>query len=282
MKKIILLYISFNFLFSIGLKALIIPQSALTLASSNTGIAHNANIDVNPASFNSLNHRMGFSKNNWFGDLQGQKVSMIKNNSYISFESLSIDDIELRNEVASESPIGFFGAYWYSLEYSRLFDFNFFKSRNIDFGYKIKFYLSKLYTESMHGIAVDLGFTKALSDNLSIGFVAKNFGKEYVGELNAKTPTVFGVGLKYDNSNIPLIILSDLFYRDDSMFKKLSLETKFPYINLICGYTTGNNYKDYSMGLKVDIMDWSFVYATLKHDNDVLGTPTSIELIRRF
>ena len=85
MKKIILLYISFNFLFSIGLKALIIPQSALTLASSNTGIAHNVDIDVNPASFSSLNHRMGFSKNNWFGDLQGQKISMIKNNSYISF-----------------------------------------------------------------------------------------------------------------------------------------------------------------------------------------------------
>ena len=191
MKNIILFYISFNFLFSIGLKALVIPQNALTLASSNTGIAHNVNIDVNPASFNSINPQMGFSKNNWFGDLQGQKISMIKNNSYISFESLSIDDIELRNEVASDSPIGFFGAYWYSLEYSRLFNIDFFNSRCIDFGYKFKFYLSKLYTQSMDCVAIDLGLTKSLTDNLSFCFVAKNFGKEYAGDLNAKTPAVF-------------------------------------------------------------------------------------------
>ena len=282
MKIFIIICISFNLAFSIGLKALIIPQSALTLASSNTGIAHNNNIDINPSGTSSLNSYMGFSKNSWFGDLEGQKISFLKNDSYISFESLSIDDIELRDEVASESPIGFFGAYWYSLEYSRALNSDFLKSKNIEVGYKAKVYLSKLYTESMHGIAIDLGLTKKLTDNLSFGFVAKNFGKEYTGGLNAKTSSILGIGIKYNFNNIPLLMLSDLIYQNDDLFKKVSLETKFPYLNLICGLTSGNNYKDYSMGLKMDIQDWSIVYATLKHDSDVLGSPTSIELIRKF
>ena len=282
MKNIFIICFSFNVVFGIGLKALIIPQSALTLASSYTGIAHNINVDINPASLSYLSPYMGFSKNNWFGDLEGQKISILKNNSYISFESLSINDIELRDEVASESPIGFFGAYWYSLEYSRSLNLDFLQSNKIDIGYKVKVYLSKLYTESMHGVAINLGLTKKMTNQLSFGFVAKNFGKEYVGDLNAKTPSVFGIGIKYDLNKIPIMILSDLIYQDEEIFKKVSLETKFPYINLICGFTSGDNYKDYSMGVKMDIEDWSFVYATLKHDSDVLGSPTSIELIRKF
>ena len=171
MKNIFIICFSLNIAFGIGLKALIIPQSALTLASSNTGIAHNINVDINPASLSYLNPYMGFSKNNWFGDLEGQKISIIKNHSYISFESLSINDIELRDEVASESPVGFFGAYWYSLEYSRFLNLDFLKSNKIDIGYKVKVYLSKLYTESMHGIAIDLGLTKKMTNQ----FFGKHF-----------------------------------------------------------------------------------------------------------
>ena len=282
MKNIFIICFSFNVLFAIGLKALIIPQSALTLASSSTGIGHTINVDVNPASIASLTSYTGFSSNNWLGDLEGQKISFLKNNSYISFESLSIDDIELRNEVASESPIGFFGAYWYSLEYARCLDYNLLKSKNIEIGYKVKTYLSKLYTESMHGIAIDLGFIKKISDNFSFGFVVKNIGKEYVGSLNAETPSIFGVGIKYDFDKMPFIILSDLISQDDKIYKKLSLETKIPYVNLILGSTFGDVYKDFSMGLKMDIKNWSLVYATLTHDSETLGSPTSIELIRKF
>ena len=82
MKNIFIICFSFNVVFGIGLKALIIPQSALTLASSNTGIDHNINVDINPASLSYLNPYMGFSKNNWFGDLEGQKISILKNHSY--------------------------------------------------------------------------------------------------------------------------------------------------------------------------------------------------------
>ncbi len=52
-KKIIIL-IFINVGFSVGLKSLIIPQSALALATSNSGIGNALSADVNPASLNTI------------------------------------------------------------------------------------------------------------------------------------------------------------------------------------------------------------------------------------
>ena len=78
-KNLIILLLSINSIFAVGLKALIIPQSALTLASSSTGIADNINIDLNPATLNHIKPYLGFSKNNWFGGLNGQKITAVIN-----------------------------------------------------------------------------------------------------------------------------------------------------------------------------------------------------------
>ena len=111
----------------------------------------------------------------------------------------------------------------------------------------------------------------------SIYFSTPRFAKPIEFRIPDETSNIRGWGFPSRG-----FLVTDLVIIENKIIKKLSFETKFPYINLICGYTSGSNYEDYSMGLKIDIMDWSFVYATLQHDNDILGTPTSIELIRKF
>ena len=156
------------------------------------------------------------------------------------------------------------------------------KEKDITAGYKIKYNLSKLYTESMYGLTLDFGLTKKINDNFIFGFVAKNFGKEYTGELNASTPTILGVGLSYEFINIPLSVLADVLYQDEKIVNKFSLRTNYKYVNFICGLTKSENYDDFSFGLKVDMGDWSLVFASLTHSNDVLGSPTYVELINKF
>ena len=62
-KIFIILVFLVNFLFPIGLRALVIPQSALSLASSNTGIANAMTSEINPASLHSNSRFFGFSNN---------------------------------------------------------------------------------------------------------------------------------------------------------------------------------------------------------------------------
>ena len=280
MKNIFIICFIFNVVFGVGLKALIIPQSALTLASSNTGIAHNINVDINPASLSYLNPYMGFSKNNWFGDLEGQKISILKNHSYISFESLSINDIELRDEIATETPIGFFGAHWYATEINKSYDFPF--NKEFTFGYKVKLNYSKLFTESMHGYSIDLGFNNKIKENLNIGLLIKNLGHEYSNNLRVDNNILLGVGVSYNIPDLKLILLSDYLIYDEKNFLKFSTITTLPYLNFIIGGTYSDSYKDLSFGVKLDYKKWAVIFGNLSHNNPVLGNPTSIEIRKIF
>ena len=53
-------------------------------------------------------------------------------------------------------------------------------------------------------------------------------------------------------------------------------------MNVVCGFTNGDSYKDYALGLHLNFNDWSLVFSGLNHNNAILGTPTSIELIKTF
>ncbi|SVE54150.1 uncharacterized protein METZ01_LOCUS507004, partial [marine metagenome] len=148
--KFILFCLFFNFLYPIGLRALVIPQSASLLSKSGAGISQSA--EVNPALLSNYSPHVSFSRNSWFGDITGQKISLLfKNKTYISFETLSVTDIELRDEIASDSPIGLFGAYWYAIELNRSINFNSSIINKFSIGYKVKINFSKLYTETMKG-----------------------------------------------------------------------------------------------------------------------------------
>ena len=77
----------FNLSLCIGLKALIIPQSASMLSTSGGGICYNQ--ELNPALISVDNSYISLSENLWLGGVSGQKISYYFNNHhYISFENL--------------------------------------------------------------------------------------------------------------------------------------------------------------------------------------------------
>ena len=275
---LIILLFSINIIFSIGIKALAIPQSALLLAKSGAGISNS--LDVNPALIHSFDTYVSFSKNQWLGDLEGQKISiLLKNNTLLSFESLSVDDIELRDEIASDSPIGFFGVYWYAWELNKKLNINY---KDISFGYKLKFNFSKLYTETMHGYTIDIGMMKQVNNRVDLGLVVKNIGNESTNSLRAGTIPIFGVGVSYLTLNDNLLILTDLLSQDSNGLVRFAAETQLPYINFILGSSISNNYQDISFGLKLDYDTWSFSYGNLNHENTILGNPAIITITKHF
>lgn len=276
--KVLFILLSFNLSLCIGLKALVIPQSASLLSTSGTGICYS--YEVNPALLFADNSSISLSKNSWLGGVSGQKISYIfKKRNYISFESLSIDDIELRDEIATESPIGFFGAHWYAAEINKSYDLG---SNNLTFGYKIKLNYSKLFSESMHGYSIDLGLNQNLNQNLNIGILLKNIGREFGSNLRVENNILFGVGVRYNLPNLKLILLSDYLIYDENNFLKFSAITDLPYLNFIVGGTYSDNYKDLSFGVKLDYKKWELIFGNLNHNNAILGNPSSVEIIKIF
>ena len=277
-RYITLIIVSINILFCLGIKALAIPQSALLLAKSGAGISNS--MYINPALISKQYPHVSFSKNEWFGDLEGQKISiLLENYSLLSFESLSVENIELRDEIANDTPIGFFGVYWYAWELNRQIKL---KNDRLSIGYKLKFNFSKLYTDTMHGYTLDVGAIRELNDQLKLGFVIKNIGNESMKSLRAGTIPIVGIGASYITLNNKLLIISDLLSQDNNNLIKIALETKLQYLNFILGGTVSNNYNDVSFGVKLDYQGWSLAYGNLNHDNPILGNPTSITIIKHF
>ena len=196
---------------------------------------------------------------------------------------LNIQDLELRNEVASDSPLGFFGAYWYAVDLSSSIGVkNFPALKSLQIGYKIKLNLSKLYTESMYGVTLDVGLRGKINENINFGVVIKNVGKEFDKNLTSNTPRTVGVGFVYQIPNAYLKLLSDIVRQEEIILTKFSIQTNFKYANLIAGTTRGDNYEDIAFGLHIHIQDWSFIYGNLNHSNTILGNPVSIELRKYF
>jgi hypothetical protein len=280
--KLLVLAVFTTLLFPLGLRTLVIPQTATLLAKSGSGIA--TSYEINPSLLSSSDSFISFSRNSWLGGVSGQKVSVIsKTNKYISFETLSVTDIELRDDIASDTPLGFFGAYWYALDFSksRKIDSGFLKDMN--FGYKVKLNFSKLYTETMRGYTVDFGINKQMNNKLSLGLVAKNIGNESSTNLRAKTNPSFGIGVSYMAMNSQLRLIGDLLNYDNVNFIKIACETNFSFgLDFIAGSTYSKNYKDLSMGLKLNMRGWSLIYGNLNHDNSSLGNPISIEIKKHF
>ena len=74
-----------------------------------------------------------------------------------------------------------------------------------------------------------------------------------------------------------------LDYQDKEHSLKCAIQTNLSLpLNFILGGTYSENYKDVSLGVKLDIKDWTLVYGNLNHDNPILGNPSSIEIKKYF
>ena len=288
-KNFIIGCIFFSSLFSIGLKALLVPQKAEIIALSNTGIAGGIDVDINPSSINQKKSFIDFSNNKWLGDLSGNKIFYSwENKKYIhglSFEYLGIDDIELRDEIPSDIPQGTINVNWISFDYVGNINNPF----NFDIGYKVKLNYSKLYLQRYYGYTIDFGFKKNVHEYIDVGFVVKNLGYEYKSNDIYKIDNSVGFGMAFNypvllrsfNSNINLYV--DIVNEMDVDLYRIGFKFSMPYVSLMFGSSySSNQYRDYSYGLSFLYDKWEVVIGKLIHENSILGSPGSIQIRHYF
>lgn len=292
MRNIIKYIIFFSLGLCTGPQTVYVVQNASLLANSSTGIALNHNL--NPANIVFNDKYISFSKNNSIHDLEGQKVSILNTfngeKTFFSFENLSSSSIPIYEDSPppDDNPVGYFDTYWYAVEFSQSFKFNKdFDPSNIILGYKIRANLYKLFTEKSTNYSFDIGFRKKINNRLDIGLVLNNVGGESFHINNQVTgaydgKVAYGLGVNYNIPNAYIHISSDVYYRNSKVINKISLKTDFPYLNLVFGKTVYSGYSDFSYGLNLDLAGWKFVYGYLSFNDNAIGNPSSIQIIREF
>ena len=92
MKKLFLiLIISINW--AIGIQALDLPNTAQSLALSNTGIALPLNSSINSSYNPNIENLVSFSSNYWFEGVVGKTISNEFGNHEIALNTFSINDL---------------------------------------------------------------------------------------------------------------------------------------------------------------------------------------------
>ena len=280
--KYIIILIVLNVAFPIGLKALIVPQTAEMISLSSAGIAGNIDIGVNPASIVNDTSSISFSSNEWLGGILGSKVSYTKsiNNSYhyFSFEYLGIDDIELRDEQPSDLPLGYVKSNWIAFDYAN----NIQNKYNIDMGYKFKLNYSKLYTERYYGYSFDFGLKKNINKYIDIGFVVKNVGVEYKGNESIPIDYMAGFGIAFNypvkkNYFKGINIFLDGLAQNDLELIRIGMKINFPYVSLLLGTSYSDGYGDIAYGLSFAYNNFELAIGNLNHENPILGSPASLQ-----
>jgi len=285
MNKIIYYSILLEMIFCLGIKSLYIPQNAILVGTSSTGLAISP--ELNPANICLNKSFFSFSNNDWLANVKGQKISMLFqsnqffDNSYMSMETLNSKNIEIRDNTPTDDPLGYFGAYWYAFEFAQSKNLNnYFRDKNFSIGYKMKLNLSKLYFSKMYGYTIDVGLTKKINKKINFALVIKNMGKQFSDDLYADDNKLYAFGVNYIMKKIK--ISSDIYYENDGINMKYALETMFNYFNLFFGSSNADSYDSFSYGFSINAGNWSLLYGALENKNSTFENPISIELRKYF
>tara|TARA_B110000438_G_scaffold179935_1_gene171957 strand:- start:2094 stop:2930 length:837 start_codon:yes stop_codon:yes gene_type:complete len=270
--KIILLII--NFSWAIGLKSLLIPVDAISMASSNTGIAQSESVKINPAIIASQKSNMlSVSLNNWLGGMKGNALSHYWENQYVYLNSYQVEDIELWGLTPDDEDIGDLSVRWLSLAYG----YGFKLSDNIHVGVETQGIYSRLYTQSTKGFVGNLGAIYSSSEKLKLGVTIKNFGN-VDSDLNEEYPLEMGVGIAWNMSN-PIWLKFDFIKNEttDTIIRS-SVDININYFTFTGGFSNYDSNQYFSGGVKLDYRHWSIAYGILSQEVSALGTPYSIQL----
>ena len=269
-----LLLIIINFTWGIGLKGLLIPGDAVSMACSYSGIADSKSVMVNPANIISQkSSSVSASLNKWLGEIRGNTVFHYWEKNYFYINSYEVNDIELWGNIPGSEPIDNISMRWLTLAYG--YGINFKKKYSL--GMELKGVYSRLYTDTSRGFVGNLGVIYHLNNKFQFGAVAKNFG--FIdSDLDEEFPSEIGFGLAY-KFYIPLQFKLDLIKsKSVDMIIRSSVDFDLKFLTLTCGISQYDSNQYISGGFKLDYRQWSISYGILTQEIASLGTPYSIQL----
>ncbi|MBC8310935.1 MAG: hypothetical protein H8E72_01390 [Candidatus Marinimicrobia bacterium] len=278
MKQIKLILLLINFSWAIGLKGLLIPVDAISMASSNTGIAQSESVKINPAVIVSQKSKsLSMSLNNWLGGVKGNSLSHHWKNQYLYINSYQVDDVELWGLIPNDEPIGNFSVRWLSLAYGHGFRLN----DNLHLGVEAQGIYSRLYTQTTKGIVGNMGLIYASNKKYKLGVTAKNFG--YLdSDLNEEYPLELGFGLAWNISQ-PICLKFDVIENEiNDMIFRSSIDVSLNFFTFTGGFSQYDSNQYFSGGVKIDYRHWSIAYGILSQEVSALGTPYSIQLTLHY
>jgi hypothetical protein len=215
--------------------------------------------------------------NSWLQDINHEFAAIQfvngTHNIAVSLNMMSVNGIELRDETASEIPIGetqSLNTYLGVSYATQLF-------AGWQIGLQIKYLYEKYYLYSADGFALDLGLKKTnLLPNLSWGLVFQNFGKMSVlKEVSTRLPFLIRTGVDY---LLPIQILenrslvaADITYvADDITTLNLGLEIPLvSYVDLRLGYIIGRESQSITSGFGLNYGIFHFAYAFVPFSYDL-------------
>ena len=274
MKKLFLiLIISINW--AIGIQALDLPNTAQSLALSNTGIALPLNSSINSSYNPSIENLVSFSSNYWFEGISGKTILNKFGKHEISLNTFNIDDLELWGENPDSESLGEFGLQFSCLSYRYLIN----NSSHQNLGIKLKGVYSKLYTEYIYGLLFDIGLEQNINKYFNIGLTIKNIGHIQSDLTTPNLPTEYGLGFSFSYKPLGLILLTDFIYNDirKEIFK-IGFITNFKYIDI---YTSLNQFKTnkyIATGFQMKYKNISCSYGILFQEIKTLGIPQSFQV----
>jgi hypothetical protein len=278
MKQIKLIFILFNLSWSIGLKSLLIPVDAISMASSNTGIAQSESVKINPAIIVSQKSKsLSFSLNNWLGGVKGSALTHHWQNEYVYINSYQVEDIELSGLTPADEAIGNISVRWLSLAYGQGFKLG----DNLCVGVEAQGIYSRLYTQTTKGIVGNFGLIYTSNEQYRLGATIKNFG--YVdSDLNEEYPLELGLGFAW-NINQPIWLKFDVIKNEFSgTIIRSAIDVRLNYFTFTGGFSQYDSNQYFSGGIKLDYRHWSIAYGILSQEVSALGTPYSIQLTLHY
>jgi len=256
-----------------------VDARAAAMGDAFTAVANDASATYwNPAGLaGSGNNSVILMHNSWLQDVNQEfgAVQFVNgtHNIAVSINMISVTGIELRDETASEIPIGETQALntYLGLAYAtEIFG-------SWQFGLQAKYLYEKYYLYSADGFALDLGIKKEnLLQDLSWGLVIQNLGKMSALREEATTlPLNLRTGVSYLLpfqllENRPLIAADINYVLDDVTTFNLGVEVPLvTYADIRLGYVLGRESQSITAGFGLNYGVFNIAYAFVPYSYDL-------------
>jgi len=266
--------IIFSFIFSFGVQSFSLPHSALEISNSNSGIGNSNNININAAGVNNIKNSVSFSSVSWYQGVQGSNIDFKwgeKKHHYINLYNLSANDIELRDLVPNDNPIGLFDIHHISLSYG----FGTHISNKLNVGIKTNFNYNQLYVDESYGYHINLGASYLYNKCLSFGITLQQLGLEKYNNKNHIYPLLVGSGASINLNKLNTQINTDIIFQeelDNPLSLNVSSISTFSSFSIITGYHFNEDKQEFSCGFSFKYRKIEFDYGISFHNN--LDSPT--------
>ena len=265
--------IIFSFIFSFGVQSFSLPHNALQLSNSNSGIANSDNININASGINNIKNSISFSSLSWYQGVKGSNIDLKwgkTKHHYINVYNLSADNIELRDLVPNDNPIGLFDIHHISLSYG----FGTHISEKLNIGVKTNFTYNQLYVDESYGYHINLGVSYLYNKFLSFGISLQQLGLEKYSNTNYTYPLLAGIGASMNLNKLNTQINTDIIFQeelDSPLSLNVSSISTFSSFSIITGYHFNEDKQEFSCGFSFRYRKIEFDYGIGFHDN--LGSP---------